>query len=121
MTELIRMELPLRSELLTTVRLATGGICSLAGLDLDASEDCKVCVTESLLLLLHAGHAAVRISCTEEGTRLSFLLEGSECAEADPVFEDEISEALLTALAADTLISREGGRIVRVRFSFGRE
>ena len=56
MKDLMKLELPLGGEIMTTVRLTTGGICSLAGMDLDASEDCKVCVTESLLLLMHAGY-----------------------------------------------------------------
>ena len=55
------LELALKNELMTTVRLATGGVCSLAGLGLDDSEDCKVCVTESLLLLKHRGYLSAEI------------------------------------------------------------
>ena len=45
--------LPLTGEYLTTVRLTTGGLCALAGFDVDEAEDYKVCVTESLLILKH--------------------------------------------------------------------
>ena len=45
------IRLPLTGEYLTTVRLTTAGLCSLAGLDVDFIEDYKVCVTESLLIL----------------------------------------------------------------------
>ena len=39
--------LPLMGEYLTTVRLTTGGLCSLVGFDVDSAEDYKVCVTRN--------------------------------------------------------------------------
>ena len=42
---------PLTGEYFTTVRLTVGGVCALAGFDVDATEDFKVCVTECLLIL----------------------------------------------------------------------
>ena len=70
MKRLLHLGVPLGSEIMTTVRLATGGVCSLAGLDLERSEDCKVCVTESLLLLTHAGYREASIDFSEdEGLR----------------------------------------------------
>ena len=35
METLMNLQFPLRRELMTTVRLVTGGVCSLAGLDVD--------------------------------------------------------------------------------------
>ena len=101
MKDLMQLQLPLGGDLMTTVRLTTGGICSLAGMDLDSSEDCKVCVTESLLLLLHAGYAraAVRFFDGEDGLRIEIAGMGT-AADAVSAPEDEISEALLGALAA---------------------
>ena len=60
MNALIDLKIPLESDLMTTVRLLTGGVCSLVGLGLEESEDCKVCVTESLLLLKHGGCRAAQ-------------------------------------------------------------
>ena len=56
------MELPLVSDFLTTVRLATGGVCAVSGLDVDYTEDIKVCVTEGLLILKRNGYARARVS-----------------------------------------------------------
>ena len=36
------------SEYMTAVRLVTGAVCSVHEVDLDALEDFKVCVTESM-------------------------------------------------------------------------
>ncbi len=120
MKELLRIGLKLEDELFTTVRLATGGVCSLAGLGLDDSEDCKVCVTEGLLLLMHAGYASAEIAVSERDGGLFFSLTGSEEGCAASSDADEISEALLAALAEDALLTRSDGRISCVTFSFGK-
>ena len=72
---LLKLEFPLGSEIMTTVRLAVGGVCSLLGFGIDAAEDCKVCVTESLLLLLHGGCERAKLSF-ERGEMLRVLIEG---------------------------------------------
>ncbi len=119
MKELMELTVSLGSELMTTVRLATGGICSAAGLDLERSEDCKVCVTESLLLLLHAGYRRARVKfSSEEGLRVALSGEG-EAGEEHPVPEDEISAALIGALAEEADTRRDGGRVQGVSFKFG--
>ena len=56
--------LPLTGEYLTTVRLTTGGLCALAGFDVDTAEDYKVCVTESLLILKRNGYTRADIVFT---------------------------------------------------------
>ena len=45
MKAFLSLELQLKNELMTTVRLAVGGAASAAGLSYDDGEDCKVCVT----------------------------------------------------------------------------
>lgn len=118
MKRLLELCLPLESGLMTTARLATGGICSLVGLDLDASEDCKVCLTESLLLLTHRGFSAARILfCEEEGLLVRAFGEG-EPSEEEERAEDEISFALLDALNDSVTTRREDGRLVEVSFRF---
>lgn len=119
MEELLRINVPLKNELMTTVRLTTGGICSLAGLSLDGSEDCKVCVTESLLLLMHGGYpsACVRFSA-DDGLEVSVSGEGDRRA-ATECAEDEISVALLNALTEGVNLQKEGGCLRSIGFRFG--
>ena len=115
---LLTLEAPLGSEIMTTVRLATGGVCSAAGLDLDRSEDCKVCVTESLLLIGHAGFSRARILFVREGG-LTVTAEGIvRDRKPAPVPEDEISAALLGALAENVTVLKEDGLATKVTFSF---
>ncbi len=92
------IELPLTGEYLTTVRLTTGGLCALAGFDVDATEDYKVCVTESLLILKRNGYTRASITFTV-GEALGAEISGKDMGEAvEESFEDEISKALLSAL-----------------------
>ena len=90
------MELPLVSDFLTTVRLATGGVCAVSGLDVDYTEDIKVCVTEGLLILKRNGYARARV-------RFFFA-------------EDEISFALLSALVAENNVTRNGETVTAITF-----
>lgn len=118
MKEFFTMILPLKSDYMTTVRLATGGVCSLAGLGLDDSEDCKVCVTESLLLIMRAGYTRARLTfCGEEG--LSVRISGEEAEGAVQTSqEDEISCALLGALVENLTMERGENGVSGVSFRF---
>ena len=118
MKEQMTLTFPLRSGFLTTVRLATGGVCSLAGLDLDASEDCKVCVTESLLILKRNGYRAAELSFISEGG-LRVRVHGFEKEAGVPSEEDDISYALLGALVKDLALERQGDCVSAIGFAFG--
>ena len=48
------------SEYMTALRLVCGAVGSAHGLDLDALEDFKVCVTESAIILKNCGFDSVR-------------------------------------------------------------
>ena len=101
------INLPITGEYLTTVRLTTGGICALAGFDVDSAEDFKVCVTESLLILKRNGFkkASVRF---ETGEALSCAVAGvGEPSEKEDTIEDEISYALLNALLGQVDFEKE--------------
>lgn len=119
MTKLMSLEFPLKSEMMTTVRLVTGGVCSVAGLNLDESEDCKVCVTESLLLLARRGYTQAKVSFGGEG-RLEVVLEGAAktFAPDERSAEEEISIALLSALVDNLQIGETGGA-QQISFAFG--
>ncbi len=114
------MELPLVSDFLTTVRLATGGVCAVSGLDVDYTEDIKVCVTEGLLILKRNGYARARVSFffAENGKikcALSGLEQGGNAKEAGSA-DDEISFALLSALVAENNVTRNGETVTAITF-----
>ncbi|MBQ8429389.1 MAG: hypothetical protein IJX30_04775 [Clostridia bacterium] len=108
--------LPLTGEYLTTVRLTTGGLCSLVGFDVDTAEDYKVCVTESLLILKRNGFTTADIVFTVGealGCKVVGKDEGGEKADS---FEDEISYALLSALLGEVKLVKDNERVVGVEF-----
>ena len=111
MKNLLSLSFELNRELMTTLRLTTGGVCSLAGLDIDETEDCKVCVTESIIILKNCGFDSVCVTfggekdvcCTVSGEG------GKPCAG-----ENELSLALISALVKECSLSRRGEIIERV-------
>lgn len=118
MDEIMSLKFPLKKEVLTTLRLVTGGVCALVGLGLDEAEDCKVCVTESLLLLLGGGGKCARV-CFRRGEALFVELEAeSYQGGREKPLEEEISIALLNALVTDLKIERAKER-TRISFGFG--
>ncbi len=107
---------PLTGEYFTTVRLTCGGLCALAGFDVDSTEDFKVCVTESLLILKRNGFISARVELGV-GEALSCQVVGEEIGgEAEESLEDEISHALLSALLGEVEIAKEGNKVVRIAF-----
>lgn len=110
------IQLPLSGEYFTTVRLTTGGICALAEFDVDATEDFKVCVTESLLILKRNGFTSAEISFTI-GEAVECVIRGKEQnGEKEAGLEDSISYALLNALLGNVEFEKTDDRVVGVRF-----
>ncbi len=108
---------PLTGEYLTTVRLTTGGLCALCGFDVDATEDFKVCVTESLLILKRNGFQSANMHFTV-GEELGFEVTGLESGgNAEDNFEDEISKALLSALLGEVEFKKNSeNKVERISF-----
>lgn len=120
MNSLVDIKIPLKSELFTTARLVTGGVCSLVGLNVDDSEDCKVCVTESLLLLTHSGFTSARI-VFDEDDGLTVTVAGEEGdGNGELSTEEEISIALLEALVEKLQMQRTEKGVAKIAFGFGR-
>lgn len=115
--EKFTVTLPLTGEYLTTVRLTTGGLCSLAGFDVDATEDYKVCVTESLLILKRNGYQRASI-CFTVGETLACEMQGEQpCETAEESVEDEISRALLSALLGEvSFATGKTGKVEKISF-----
>ena len=117
MKDRFSVTLPLTGEYLTTVRLTTGGLCSLAGFDVDTAEDFKVCVTESLRILKRNGYGSATIDFTV-GETLGGRLCGLELSEPEEdEVEDDISLALLSALVEKVEFeNNEKGGVSGIRF-----
>ncbi len=96
--EKFSVSLPLTGEYLTTVRLTVGGLCSLVGFDVDASEDYKVCVTESLLILKRNGYTRAKLDFTVAEMLSCVVCGEGKTGKKEENIEDEISRALLSAL-----------------------
>lgn len=118
MKNLLSLGFELNRELMTTLRLATGGVCSLAGLDIDETEDCKVCVTESLLLLMHCGYPSARVSFSEDGGVFVRIEAEGTAQESEKFFDDGISTALLSALAQEVNMEKEKDCLKAIGFRF---
>ena len=114
--EKFSVTLPLTGEYLPTVRLTTGGLCALVGFDVDAAEDYKVCVTESLLILKRNGFSSATIEFVV-GEALACKIVGvEEKGERENSFEDEISRALLSALVGEVQFTKDQDRVVAIAF-----
>ena len=110
------MTTPLTGEYFTTVRLAVGGLCALAGFDVDSAEDFKVCVTESLLILKRNGFSSAKVTLTV-GEALACEIAGEELGgECMETPEDEISRALLSALLGSVDFVNDADRVVKIQF-----
>lgn len=108
--------LPLTGEYLTTVRLTTGGLCALVGFNVDETEDFKVCVTESLLILKRNGYATANIEFTVgEALGCKVIGVGARGEKVD-AFEDGISSALLSALIGNVEFTKEQDVVTGVVF-----
>ena len=117
MMEKFSITLPLIGEYLTTVRLTTGGLCALLDFDVDATEDFKVCVTESLLILKRNGFKNASIDFTIEEA-LGCEVRGLEIGgEKEDEMEEEISKALLSALLGKVVFEKNAeNRVEKISF-----
>jgi hypothetical protein len=104
------------SSYLTAVRLVVGAICAQSDVDLDCTEDFKVCVTESCLILKNCGFDRAEITFKKgDGQNKSNVVAevcgigGTPC-EGD----NELSLALVSALVASCKIEKTQNVIGKV-------
>jgi hypothetical protein len=107
---------PLSGEYFTTVRLTTGGVCALAGFDVDTAEDFKVCVTESLLILKRNGYSSADVTFTVGETLACEIAGKGDGVAEESGLEDEISRSLLSALLGKVEFVDENGKIEKIVF-----
>ena len=98
------------SEYMTALRLVCGAVCSAHGLDLDETEDFKVCVTESAIILKNCGFECVTAVFCGGEVKCTVYGEGGTPKEG----ENELSLALISALVKECDIERQGDVIKRV-------
>ncbi len=94
------------SEFMTALRLTVGAVCAAADIDVDSSEDMKVCVTESCIFLKDCGYenVEVRLGC-DGGVTACVCGVGGAPQDKDNGF----SLALISALVSSCEIERSGG------------
>ena len=110
------IKMPLNGDYMTTVRLTTGGLCALAGFDVDTAEDYKVCVTEALLILSRNGFTHANLLFTVGETLACQLTGEGDCPLASSE-TDEISYALLSALLGKVDYTKNAeGRVLAIGF-----
>lgn len=112
------MRVPLTgADYFTTVRLAVGGVCAMAGADLDAAEDFKVCVTEALLILKRGGVLCADVSFDIDGGVKAKVKSVSRGGEVSVDGDNEISLALLGALVDNVDYTKDDGEICEIDLS----
>jgi hypothetical protein len=114
--EKFSMTTPLTGEYFTTVRLAVGGLCALAGFDVDTAEDFKVCVTESLLILKRNGFISASMTFEMQESLICRIAGEELGGEKEESPEDEISRALLSALLGKVEFVKDSDRVTGIEF-----
>lgn len=100
------------SEYFTALRLAVGAVCAAADIDVDATEDMKVCVTESCLVLKGCGFESAEVVLkTENGMVAEVEGLGGEPVSCD----NEFSLALVSALVTELETQRRGEAIYKLK------
>ncbi len=98
-------------EFLTALRLVAGAVCNVHQTPIDALEDFKVCVTESVLIFKNSGYGEVEVRFFfNDGVCCTVSGMGGVPAEGDC----ELSLALVSALVDSCDIERSGEIIKRV-------
>lgn len=98
------------SEYMTALRLVCGAVCNAHGLDVDALEDFKVCVTESAIMLKNCGFE--KVNATFAGDKVECVVSGE--GGTPKAGDNDLSLALVSALVKECDIKRRGEIIERV-------
>ncbi|MCD8201517.1 MAG: hypothetical protein LUD47_05580 [Clostridia bacterium] len=96
---------------ITAVRLVAGAVCTLAETDIEAMDDFKVCVTESLIMLKNCGNreTEIKFSC-EGGVSAEVTGLGGQLHEGDT----DMSATLISALLSGVDIVKTGDAVTKL-------
>ena len=99
------------SAYMTAIRLVAGAVCSAEDVDVETSEDFKVCVTESAIILKNCGYESAEFRFIADGGVVCEVMgEGGQLKPS----ENEFSLALVSALVSDCQIENKGGIVRKV-------
>lgn len=99
------------SAYMTALRLVAGAVCSAHDLDVDTSEDFKVCVTESAIILKNCGFETATVTFLG-GDGVHCTVEGGGGSPKQS--ENDFSLALVSALVSECDIEKRGEIISKV-------
>lgn len=99
------------SAYITAIRLVAGAVCSAHDIDVDTTEDFKVCVTESAIILKNCGFETAVVTF-QGGDNVACTVEGMGGTPKES--ENEFSLALISALVGECDIVKRGEIIERV-------
>ncbi len=117
MKKRIKLSLPLISECVVSARLTAGVVCSILKLDIDQTEDVKLCVSEACNILLGQNFCVAEISFDFED-KLAMEVSGISCGD-EHMAEGEtfdLSVMLLNALSDSTEFVSHEGLIQKISF-----
>lgn len=117
------LELPLKGEYFTTLRLATGGICSQAGFNIDDIEDFKLCVSEACLLLMRYDYCKAYIEFKINGG-LFATISGGDCKKQNNMrdkVQENFSLSLLKELVSDVEFVKTGDLIKQIKLQLDKK
>ena len=99
------------SAYITALRLVAGAVCSAHDIDVDTSEDFKVCVTESAIIMKNCGFEKAQITFPA-GDSVRCVVEGQGGSPKSS--ENDFSLALISALVGVCDIEKHGEIISKV-------
>jgi hypothetical protein len=102
------------SEYLTAVRLVVGAICAQSDVDLDSTEDFKVCVTESCIILKNCGFERAEITFVTCGKDNKIVAQVEGIGGTPCEGDNELSLALVSALVSSCKIEKTQNAIGKV-------
>ena len=117
MKKTIKLSLPLLSECIISARLTAGVICSILKLDIDQTEDIKLCVSEACNILLNQNFCTAEITFDfEDNLKLEFF--GTSCTKGQLSTNDstDLSVMLLNALSDSAEFFENEGIINKICF-----
>ena len=107
------IEFPLEEKYFVSLRLATAGICDVAELDVEKSEDFKLCVAEACLSLMRAGFSAARVQLSGEDGMQALISGVGDVAKTPKLSAEgeQFTLSLLAELVDELNIERKGDLI----------
>lgn len=112
----IKLQIPLCSNNLLCARLTASAVCSLLKIDIDETEDIKVCVNEACLIMMGSNFSRVNIDFNME-KNLEINISGSGSCNKSLNADNEnkeLSVMLLNSLIDNVEYKKDGEKITSI-------